>query len=186
MTARIKFSIVFCSTLLTVMLVIGALMGKEPVEDGAYRPLRVYSDVLRHIKSNYVESPDMSKVTLGALQGLIEYLDPLSSYLTAEQFEQFTETRGNPDKGTGMATGLVIHKRVGYATVLAVLPGSSADKAGIRPGDLIEAIDDLNTRVMPPAYLHALLSGKPGTSVGRFGSFLAQLRGTRGTHAVAG
>ena len=165
MTARIKFSIVFCSTLLTVMLVIGALMGKEPVEDGAYRPLRVYSDVLRHIKSNYVEAPDMSKVTLGALQGLIEYLDPLSSYLTAEQFEQFTETRGNPDKGTGMATGLVIHKRVGYTTVLAVLPGSSADKAGIRPGDLIEAIDDLNTRVMPPAYLHALLSGKPGTSV---------------------
>ena len=165
MTARIKFSIVFCSTLLTVMLVIGALMGKEPVEEGAYRPLRVYSDVLRHVKSNYVESPDMSKVTLGALQGLIEYLDPLSSYLTAEQFEKFTQTRQNPDKGTGMATGLVIHKRAGYTAVLAVLPGSSADKAGIRPGDLIEAIDDLNTRMMPPAYLHALLSGKPGTSV---------------------
>ena len=165
MTSRIKFSIVFCSTLLTVMLVIGALMGKEPVEEGAYRPLRVYSDVLRHIKSNYVESPDMSKVTLGALQGLIEYLDPLSSYLTAEQFEQFTKTRENPDQGTGMATGLVIHKRVGYTTVLAVLPGSSADKAGIRPGDLIEAINDLNTRMIPPAYLHALLSGKPGTTV---------------------
>ena len=166
MTARIKFSIVSCSTLLTVMLVIGALMGKEPAaEEGAYRPLRVYADVLRHIKSNYVERPDMSKVTLGALQGLIEYLDPLSSYLTAEQFEPFTETRKNPDQGTGMATGLVIHKRVGYTTVLAVLPGSAADKAGIRPGDLIEAIDDLNTRVMPPAYLHALLSGKPGTSV---------------------
>ena len=46
MTARIKFLIVFCSTLLTVMLVIGALMGKEPAEEGAYRPLRVYSDVL--------------------------------------------------------------------------------------------------------------------------------------------
>ena len=165
MTSRIKFSIVFCSTLLTVMLVIGALMGKEPVDEGAYRPLRVYSDVLRHIKSNYVESPDMSKVTLGALQGLIEYLDPLSSYLTAEQFEQFTKTRENPDQGTGMATGLVIHKRVGYTTVLAVLPGSSADKAGIRPGDLIEAINDLNTRMIPPAYLHALLSGKPGTTV---------------------
>ena len=165
MTSRIKFSIVFCSTLLTVMLVIGALMGKEPVEEGAYRPLRVYSDVLRHIKSNYVESPDMSKVTLGALQGLIEYLDPLSSYLTAEQFEQFTKTRENPDQGTGMATGLVIHKRAGYTTVLAVLPGSSADKAGIRQGDLIEAINDLNTRMIPPAYLHALLSGKPGTTV---------------------
>ena len=136
MTTRIKFSILLSSTLLTVMLVIGALMGKEHAEQDAYRPLRVYSDVLRHIKSNYVERPDMSKVTLGALQGLIEYLDPLSSYLTAEQFERFEKTRKNPDRGTGLATGLVIHKRVGYTSVLAVLPDSSAQKAGIRPGRL--------------------------------------------------
>lgn len=147
------------------MLIIGAVMGKEPAEEGAYRPLKVYSDVLRHIKSNYVESPDMTKVTLGALQGLVEYLDPLSSYLTAEQFDQFSSTRANPDLGTGLATGLVIHKRAGYTTVLAVLPGSSAEKSGIRPGDLLEAIGELNTRVMPPAYLHSLLSGELGTSV---------------------
>ena len=165
MTARLKFWIVFCSTLLTVMLVIGALMGKDQGKEGAYKPLGVYSEVLRHIKSDYVEDPDMSKVTRGALHGLIEHLDPMSSYLGAEEHASFKESQSNPDKGTGLSTGLVVHKRVGYVTVLSVLPGSSAEKAGIRTGDLIEAVDGLSTRPMPPAYLYALLSGKPDTSV---------------------
>ena len=165
MTPRLKFWIVFCSTLLTVMLVIGALMGKDQGKEGAYKPLGVYSEVLRHIKSDYVEDPDMSKVTRGALQGLIEHLDPMSSYLGAEEHASFKESQANPDKGTGLSTGLVVHKRVGYVTVLSVLPGSAADKAGIRMGDLIEAVDGLSTRAMPPAYLYALLSGKLDTSV---------------------
>jgi carboxyl-terminal processing protease len=165
MTARVKFSIISCSVLLTAVLIVGGVMGQEPATEGAYRPLQVYSDVLRNIKSNYVENPDMSKVTLGALQGLVEYLDPLSSYLTAEQFKQVISARENPDLGTGLSTGLVVHKRTGHTTVLAVLPGSSAEGAGVWPGDLVEAIDGLSTRVMPPAYLHALLSGKPGTNV---------------------
>ena len=165
MTHRLKFWIVFCSSLLTVMLVIGALMGKDQGDQGAYKPLGVYSEVLRHIKSDYVEDPDISKVTRGALQGLIEHLDPMSSYLGAEEHASFQESQANPDKGTGLSTGLVVHKRVGYVTVLSVLPGSSADKAGIRIGDLIEAVDGLSTRAMPPAYLYALLSGEPDTSV---------------------
>ena len=54
MTTRVKFSIISCSVLLTAVLVIGGVMGQEPAAEGAYRPLQVYSDVLRHIKSNYV------------------------------------------------------------------------------------------------------------------------------------
>ena len=88
MNARLKFSFVFTSTLLTLMLVIGALLGKGKDTEGAYRPLQVYTEVLAHIKSDYVEEPDMKKVTRGALQGLVEYLDPLSSYLTADQYEE--------------------------------------------------------------------------------------------------
>ena len=165
MTYRLKFWIVFCSSLLTVTLVIGALMGKDQGDQGAYKALGVYSEVLRHIKSDYVEDPDISKVTRGALQGLIEHLDPMSSYLGAEEHASFQKSQANPDKGTGLSTGLVVHKRVGYVAVLSVLPGSSADKAGIRIGDLIEAVDGLSTRAMPPAYLYALLSGEPDTSV---------------------
>ena len=165
MTPRLKLSVVFVSTLLTLMLVVGSLIGKGQESNGAYRPLAVYTEVLVKIKSDYVEEPDMEQVTNGALQGLVEFLDPQSSYLTAEQFQKVTEHRDYPDRGTGLSTGLVVRKRNGYATVLNVLPGSAADRAGIRPFDLIEAIDGLRTRLMPPAYLLAMLSGPPESSV---------------------
>jgi carboxyl-terminal processing protease len=165
MTPRLKFGVVFSSMLLTVMLVIGAVVGKSKDPEGAYRPLAVYTEVLAKIKSEYVEEPDMKKVTRGALQGLVEYLDPESSYLTAEQYKVYQDAKKNPDGGSGLATGLVVQKRAGYAHVAAVLPDSPAQKAGIETFDLIEAIDGLSTRVMPPAYLHAMLSGPPGTSV---------------------
>jgi carboxyl-terminal processing protease len=165
MTPRFKLSVVFVSTLLTLMLVVGSLIGRGQESDGAYRPLAVYTEVLAKIKSDYVEEPNMDKVTNGALQGLVEFLDPQSSYLTAEQFEKVTEHLDYPDRGTGLSTGLVVRKRNGYATVLHVVPGSAADRAGIRPFDLIEAIDGLSTQLMPPAYLLAMLSGPPESSV---------------------
>ena len=165
MTPQFKLSVVFVSTLLTLMLVVGSLIGKGQESDGAYRPLAVYTEVLAKIKSDYVEEPNMEKVTNGALQGLVEFLDPQSSYLTAEQFEKVTEHLDYPDRGSGLSTGLVVRKRSGYATVLHVLPGSAGDRAGIRPFDLIEAIDGLSTQLMPPAYLLAMLSGPPESRV---------------------
>lgn len=166
MNARTKFAVVFVSTLLTVMLVLGALMGKSKEGDGAYQPLQVYTEVLARIKGDYVEEPNMDKVTRGALQGLVEYLDPLSSYLTAEQYQEFEKSMGNEDRGTGLSTGLVVFKqRLSYTQILYVVPGSPADKAGIRKGDLIEAMDGVSTRSMAPAYMQSVLSGKPGTKV---------------------
>jgi carboxyl-terminal processing protease len=165
MTPRIKLGVVFTSMMLTLMLVLGAVMGKSKDGEGAYRPLSVYSEVLAKIKSDYVEDPNMEEVTRGALQGLVEYLDGSSSYLTAEQYEQYQKSLKNEDGGTGLATGMVVQKRAGYCYVLSVLPDSPADKLGIRTGDLVEAINGLSTRVMPPAYLHAMLSGAPDSTV---------------------
>lgn len=166
MSSRVKASVVFSSMLLTLMLVVGAVIGRsEEKSDGAYKPLSVYTEVLARIKSDYVEEPDIQQVTRGALQGLVEYLDPMSSYLSAEQYGEYKQRLGHQDAGRGWSTGLFVHKRGMYTAVLAVLPGSSAAKAGIEPGDLIEAIDDKGTRLMPPALLYARLSGEPGSSV---------------------
>lgn len=165
MGSRMKIGVLCSSFLVTALLVLGAVLGKSEEKEGAYRPLAVYTEVLARIKSDYVEEPDIEKVTQGALQGLVEYLDPQSSYLSAEHYEQYRKSLENEDKGTGLATGMVVHKRINYTTVMAVLPGSAAAEAGIRPGDLIEAVDGMSSRVMPPAYLPAKLSGKPGTRV---------------------
>ncbi len=165
MGSRLKLSLVCTSFLITVLLVVGAVLGKSEQKEGAYRPLAVYTEILARIKSDYVEEPDIPKVTQGALQGLVEYLDPLSSYLSAEQYAEYVKRQDNPDGGSGLSTGLVVYKQGNYTTVLAVLPGSAAHEAGIRANDLLDAIDDVSTRVMPPAYLRAMLSGESGTRV---------------------
>jgi carboxyl-terminal processing protease len=166
MTSPVKVGVVFSSMLLTILLVIGAVLGQsqEPNRDSAYRPLSVYTEVLAHIKSDYVEEPDIQKVTHGALQGLVEYLDPISSYLTEEQVAQYDAAQKNPDHGTGLSTGLIVQKRGSVAAILSVIPGSAGYRAGLRSGDLIEAIDDISTRMLPPAMLVSELSGQPGST----------------------
>ena len=165
MGSRFKFSIVCTSFLITILLVVGAVLGKSEEQEGAYRPLAVYTEILARIKSDYVEEPDIPRVTQGALQGLVEYLDPVSSYLSADQYAEYQEQLDAVDGGSGLATGMLVRKHGAYTSVLAVLPGSPAERAGIRPDDLLDAIDNISTRVMPPAYLMSRLSGEPGSSV---------------------
>lgn len=166
MTSPVKVGVVFSSMLLTILLVVGAVLGRsaEPSTDAAYRPLSVYTEVLQHIKSDYVEEPDIQKVTNGALQGLVEYLDPISSYLSKDQYEIYEAALKNPDGGTGLSTGLIVQKRGSVAAILSVVPGSPGYRAGLRSGDLIEAIDDVSTRMLPPAMLQARLSGALGST----------------------
>ena len=130
-------------------------------QDGAYRQMNVYQQVLKRIQTDYVTVPDMNQVTTGALHGLLESLDADSSYLTP------TENKIYKDRpATGVAQiGLTVSKRFGYATVVNVLPGSPADKEHINDGDVIESIGDQSTRELSLAVIRMLLDGKPGTTV---------------------
>lgn len=165
MSSRLKLSVICSSCLISILLVVGAVLGKSEQQEGAYRPLAVYTEILARIKSDYVEEPDITKVTQGALHGLVEYLDSASSYLSKEQFDAYQEALRNSDGGSGLASGMVVRKQGAYTSILSVVPGSPADKAGIRADDLLDAIDDVSTRVMPPAYLQAMLSGAAGSGV---------------------
>lgn len=165
MDSRFKFSVICSSFLITILLVVGAVLGKSEEQEGAYRPLAVYTEILARIKSDYVEEPDIPKVTQGALQGLVEYLDPVSSYLVPDQYTEYQAARESVDGGSGLSTGLIVRKQGAYTSVLAVLPDSPAAEAGIKTDDLLDAINNISTRVMPPAYLLSMLSGEPGSSL---------------------
>ena len=130
-------------------------------QDGAYKQIGVYQQVLRRIQSDYVTEPDMQKVTAGALHGLLESLDPDSSYLTPAEYKIFKD-RSSASVGQ---LGLTISKRYGYATVVNVVPGSPADHEHINDGDVIEALGDQSTREMSLAVIRLELEGKPGTTV---------------------
>jgi carboxyl-terminal processing protease len=129
-------------------------------QDGAYKQINVYSEVLRHIQTDYVVDPNIPAVTNGALRGLLESLDADSSYLTPEEYKAY-----KADKGGKAQVGINVSKRYGYATVVSVVPGSPADKAGLTDGDIIEAIGAQDTRELSLAMIQMLLSGQPGSEL---------------------
>ncbi|MGD0445595.1 MAG: S41 family peptidase [Edaphobacter sp.] len=137
----------------------GVNAATEP-QDGAYRQINVYSEVLRHIQTDYVEQPNIKLVTNGALRGLLESLDADSSYLTPEDYKAY-----KADKGGKAQVGINVSKRFGYASVVSVVPGSPADKANLSDGDIIEAIGPADTRDISLAMIQLLLEGQPGTDL---------------------
>lgn len=162
MNSRSKWFVVTGSTCLTLMLLVGSILGKsDDQQSDVYKHLMVFSDVVGHIKSEYVEEPDMKAVTLGALNGMLEAIDPFASYLNPEQYREYTRT-----KDTRRAdVGLILSKKFGYLGVVGTVPNSPAAKAGLVTGDMIEGVKGITTRDMSLAAAQMLLQGESGTTV---------------------
>ncbi|MBI4460561.1 MAG: S41 family peptidase [Acidobacteria bacterium] len=162
MKGRARITIVSFSTMLALLLVLGAVLGQEKNGGSSepYRPLAVLSEVLARIQSEYVEEPNFNLVTKGALLGLLESLDPASSYLTPEEYKEYQK------KGKAEASpGIIASKRFGFMSVVATLPNSPAEKAGLQPGDMIESIDGRSTRDMSITEGNTRLEGAPGSLI---------------------
>ena len=161
MSKSVKTSLLLLSFLILAFAVAGAVGVKAGTgNDGAYRQLSVYSEVLSRIRSDYVEDPNIPEVSNGALHGLLEALDSDSSYLSPDEYKLYKQI-GQPDAGIGAA----VSKRFGYGDVISVIPGGAADKAGLLAGDIVEALNDKSTREMSLAELDALLKGQVGSVV---------------------
>lgn len=162
MNSRFKLAIVTSSTVLVVLLLVGAAANRgNAAPDDAYRHLAVYTEVLSRIKSEYVEEPDIKNVTLGAMNGLLEAVDPFASYLTADQYKLYLKNQEAKKAGVGM----VLSRKFGYIGVVNVVPGSPAAKAGLTTGDMLESINGVATRDMPLAFAEMALNGDSGTTV---------------------
>jgi carboxyl-terminal processing protease len=159
---KAKAAILVTSFAVLLFMVVGGLGGvRASSNDGAYRQLQVYSEVLSRVNSEYVEDPNIPKVTDGALHGLLEALDSNSSYLSPKEYQDYKSKKSDAKADIGAA----ISKRFGYAAVISVVPGGPADKAGIQGSDIFEAIEGHSTREMSLAGIRALLSGQPGSNV---------------------
>lgn len=161
MNRRFQFSVVAVSTCVVSLLLFGAVRGRSASTDNPYNNLGVYSEVLAKIKLDYVEEPDMKAVTLGAINGMLESIDPYASYLNADQYKQYLKTKDEKKADVG----LVLSKRFGYMSVVDALPGSPAAKAGLGTGDVIESISNVSTRDMPLAFAELLFKGDAGSAI---------------------
>lgn len=166
-TSKILLLAVSIALVLTAFIGMHSSPVSAAMEDqdggGAYRQINVYTEVLRHIQSDYVSEPNIDAVTNGALHGLLESLDADSSYLGPADY---TAYKADLAKGAGKAQiGINVSKRFGYATVVSVVPGSPADKANLNDGDILEAINGKDTRDISLAMIQMMLDGAPGSTV---------------------
>ena len=161
MSKSLKTTLLLISFLVLAFAVAGAVGGKPGDKaDGAYRQLSVYSEVLSRIRSDYVEDPNISQVSNGALHGLLEALDSNSSYMSPDEYKRYKKLGPTP-----AGIGAAVSKRFGYGNVISVVPGGPADRAGLASGDIIEALNDKSTREISLAELNGLLGGPVGSVV---------------------
>src|ERR1700690_2528770 len=130
MPRRLQFVVVGCSSAIVALLLFGAV-GRSASPDTPYAHLGIYSEVLSRIKADYVEEPDMKAVTVGAINGMLESIDPYASYLNADQYKQYLKSKEDPKKAE---IGLILAKRLGYMSVEDAIPGSPAALAGLATG----------------------------------------------------
>lgn len=113
-------------------------------DDNTYKSLKLFTDVLEELEKNYVDDVDSKKLVHNAIKGMVGNLDPHSSFMPPEAFDELQDDT----KGEFSGIGIVITMKDSILTVVSPIEGTPAYKAGIQAGDIIIRIDDKSTKDM--------------------------------------
>ena len=138
------------------------LRGPLPIDE-----LRQFTDVFGAIKNNYVEPVEDKKLITEAINGMLSGLDPHSAYLDEKAFKELRESTVGRFGGLGIEVGREdgVDDGSGFIKVISPIEGTPAFRAGIKPGDLIVKIDDINVKGLKLNEAVTKLRGAPGSSV---------------------
>jgi carboxyl-terminal processing protease len=151
---------------LLMMLIAGVLIGKSlegrsiaAVE--TYDKLKVFAEVLSQLEKNYVEPVDSAKLVDGALQGMVNTLDPHSAYMPPDVYREIQVDTKGEFGGLGIQIGMKDNRLV----VISPIEGTPADRAGVKAGDFITNIEGTTTKNMTLVDAVNKLRGPKGTKV---------------------
>jgi carboxyl-terminal processing protease len=123
--------------------------------------LILFNEVLTKVRDEYVDRVDIDKLIEGAIRGMLDTLDPHSSYLTKKQYDDLMIST----HGSFGGLGIEIDIRNDWLTVIAPIEGTPAHRAGIRGGDKVVKIDGASTRGISMNDAIEKLRGPKGTNV---------------------
>lgn len=129
--------------------------------ESPYRVVEQLGRVLVWIENEYVDPVDRKRLLEGSIKGMVAELDPHSSYMPAEDYAIF---QGDTEGHFG-GVGVEVDFSDEYVTVIAPIEGSPAERAGVRSGDRILAIDNISVRARPSIELVRQMRGEPGSHV---------------------
>src|SRR6056297_1332160 len=149
--------------LISAFIVISATCVYGDLNESAetYKGLKLFSDVIEEIENNYVEPVDTKELIEEAIHGMVDSVDPHSSFMPPEAYKDLqVET-----KGEFGGIGIVITKQDGRLTVISPIEGTPAYRAGIQAQDVIVKIDGKRTKDMMLWEAVKLMRGEKGTPV---------------------
>lgn len=123
--------------------------------------LRTFVQVLHEVQANYVKPVSEKTLLQHAISGMVDSLDPHSEYLDPKQFREMSVTTSGKFGGLGIE----VEQQNGFIRVITPLDDTPAQKAGIKPGDLITRINDKAVKGMGFNKAVQMLRGDPGTKV---------------------
>lgn len=129
---------------------------KLPLDD-----LRTFAEVMGRIKASYVEPVTDKKLLEGAIKGMLEGLDPHSSYLDAKDFDDLQASTSGEFGGLGIEVGM----EDGFIKVISPIDDTPAARAGLKSGDLIIKLDETSVKGLKLSEAVDKMRGKPGTSI---------------------
>ena len=129
--------------------------------ENIYEKIDTFSEVLNKINNQYVEEINQSDVMDAAINGVLQSLDPYSSYMSPQMFKNMaTETKGEFG-GLGIEVGM----EAGVIKVISPLDNSPASKVGVKPGDYIVKINDTQVQGKSLSEAVDLMRGPVGTNI---------------------
>ena len=155
MNLLIKYIFAIC---LTVILSVPVLANPN---DKLYQKLDLFSDVLDTLKREYVDDVKQDDVIDSAINGMLQSLDPYSSYMSPEAFQNMSRDT----KGEFGGLGIEITMEGGLVKIITPIEGTPADKAGVLAGDYIVKINNKQVKGMTLLDAVKLMRGKVGTSI---------------------
>ena len=147
-----------------ISIILGAVIlwgFKSDTAKDKFQKMKTLTQIIRLVGENYVDDIDMNDILEGAIVGLLDKLDPHSSYIPAEQFELINEQFDGAFEGIGIEFNILD----GYITVISPIPGTPSDRAGLQTGDKIVRINDESAYKITQKDVLEKLRGPKGSSV---------------------